>query len=288
MNDKKSFFELLDAKGALLVGVVGGILTLGTIGFIILGILAIQGKIGLSLGSSSGSVAVLPTQIPGTNQQQGNTPPVPSVPKANRPKVELFVMSYCPYGLQMEKAYIPAWQLLKDKADIDIKFVSYAMHGHKEVEENTRQYCVQKGQKDKFVSYLSCFIASGDSASCLSKTGVNENKLASCMSQTDKQFGISAEEKDQSKWLSGQFPIFPIHKGLNDTYGVQGSPTLIINGLKAEVARTPESVKQVICAAFKNPPAECGQALSTLAFQPGFGSETSAVGGGSATPGCGT
>lgn len=78
---------------------------------------------------------------------QNATPTTPTAAvKSDKPTVELFVMSYCPYGTQMEKALIPAKELLGDKANISIKFVAYTMHGAKETQENTRQYCIV--QKD--------------------------------------------------------------------------------------------------------------------------------------------
>jgi len=69
--------------------------------------------------------------------------------KSDKPDVKLFVMSYCPYGLQAEKMYLPVYNLLKDKTNMGIYFVNYAMHGKKELDENLRQYCIQKDQNDK-------------------------------------------------------------------------------------------------------------------------------------------
>ena len=288
MDGKKSFFDLLDARSALLVGATGGLLALGTVGFIVLGAFSIKNP---AVFASSGQLVAQTTpqgnQAP--TQAQAQIPPPPVVPKSDRPKIELFVMSYCPYGLQMEKAYAPAWDLLKNKADIDVKFVSYAMHGLKEVEENTRQYCIEKNQNNKYIAYLQCFTASGDATSCLASVGISANALQSCINDTNAQFGIMAKYNNQSTWLSGQYPLYPIHDALNQKYGVQGSPTLVINGVQANVGRTPEAVKQAICAAFNNPPSECGQALSAVAFVPGFGASQQTGGAAPAGgAGCGT
>lgn len=291
-EQKKSFFELLDPKSALIVGAAGGLLTLGTIGFIVLGYFNLKGKIDLSSATSKTPVAVQNDQ-PAAQQQQNNTPPPAAVPKTDKPKVELFVMSYCPYGLQMEKAYAPVFDLLRNKADLSIKFVNYAMHGQKEVEENTRQYCIQKEQPAKYQAYLKCFFAGDangaapDYKTCLSKAGVNVSSLNSCYSQTDKQYGITAKYNDRGSWLSGQFPQYPINDAENKQYGVQGSPTLVINGVESSAGRTPEAVKQAICNAFNVAPSECGQTLSTASFQPGFGLATGAAAPNGAA-GCGT
>jgi len=191
------------------------------------------------------------------------------VEKRERPDVKLFVMSYCPFGLQMEKALLPVWQLLKDKADIGIYFVDYIMHGKKEMEENLRQYCIQKEDKEKYLAYLGCFVKDGNTENCLKEAGIDQEKLNSCQSATDKEFKISESFSETG------YPPFNIHKDLNEKYGVRGSPTLVINDTVLNVERSPEKVKQAICNAFLNPPDECNQKLPEETTSPGFGMATS-------------
>lgn len=276
-NNQKNIFELLDPKSAFIVGIVGGLLSLGTIGFIILGTLVLQGKIELS-GLSNDDTQEYNTPVV-TNQQQPpqqqNTPPA-NIPKSDKPKVELFVMSYCPYGLQMEKALVPAWELLKNKADINVKFVNYIMHGKTEMDENTRQYCIQKEEPSKIAAYIKCIYtgrngAAGSYEDCLATAKINTSKLNNCMAKADNEFSISDLYNDQASWLSGQYPIYKVHDAENNKYGVQGSPTLVINGVEAQVARTPEAIKTAICGAFNNPPSECEEQLANFQYQPGFG-----------------
>jgi hypothetical protein len=197
------------------------------------------------------------------------------VEKREKPDVKLFVMSYCPFGLQMEKALLPAWQLLKDKTDIGIYFVSYLMHGKKEMEENLRQYCIQKEEKEKYLAYLECFLKDGNFENCLKETGINQDKLNSCQSATDKEFKIS------ESFTETGYPPFNVHQDLNEKYGVRGSPTLVINDQVVNVTRSPEKVKQAICDAFLNSPAECQQKLSEETTSPGFGMATGSSSGGS-------
>ncbi len=261
-QEKKSFFANLDPKSALIVGIVAGVLTICTIGFAITLFIALAGST-KSAGESELNSAL--------DDQQAAV----SVPKSDKPTVELFVMSYCPYGLQMEKAYLPVMELLKNKADLSIKFVSYAMHDLIEIEENTRQYCISTEQGDKFVPYLKCFTSKDDYKGCLLSAGVNQTKMNSCINTANKKYGILNKYNDQSTWLNGRYPVYPIHEELNKKYGVQGSPTLVINGVQAEASRSPESVKQVVCAAFNNQPAECQTKLDTSSPQAGFGVGTS-------------
>lgn len=265
MEEKKNFFALLSPKSALAVGMISGVLVLCTMGFVVLLILNLKGKVDWSAKAN-----------PAQQIETGANVPSANVVKSDKPVVELFVMSYCPYGLQMEKAYLPAWELLKNKADISVKFVAYAMHGLKELEENTRQYCIGKNSQEKLISYLKCFTGKDDYKGCLAAVGLSEAGLKPCIDSTNKQFGTLTKYNDQSTWLSGNYPVYPIHQDLNDKYGVQGSPTLVINGAQADgVSRTPEAVKQAICAAFNNPPAECGTTLNTASPVAGFGAGTS-------------
>jgi len=192
--------------------------------------------------------------------------------KRDVPDVKLFVMSYCPFGLQAQKALLPAYNLLKDKANIGIYFVNYAMHGKKEIDENLRQYCIQKDQKEKYSEYLSCFVKEGDFEKCLSYAGIDQDKLSDCISAADKKYKITQSYNDKSTWLNGRFPPFAVHDDLNKKYGVQGSPTLVINDRIASVSsRSPEAFKEAICNAFNTPPQECSQKLSDKVALPGFG-----------------
>lgn len=197
--------------------------------------------------------------------QQASPPPSVDVPKKEKTEADLFVMSYCPYGMQAQKAMVPVMELLGNKADINIRFVNYIMHGKEEIDENTVQYCIQKEQNDKMVDYLGCFLESQDSEACLVEAGVDKGKLDSCISEADKQFNIEADYEDRGSWSNGRYPRYRVDDELNNKYGVSGSPTLIINGQSYSGSRTPEGFKQAICASFEEPPEECEVVLSGAA-----------------------
>ena len=199
-----------------------------------------------------------------------------SVPKSTKPVVELFVMSLCPYGTQAEKGIIPVAELLGSKIDFKIRFVSYIMHGKPEIDENTRQYCIQKEQPSKLFSYMNCYLQSGKSEGCLS--GIDTTKVNSCISSADKTFNITANYDDKSSWLSGRFPVYAVDAAKNKEYDVQGSPTLVINGVQASSARDSASLLKAVCAAFTTAPSECSKTLSSAAPSPGFGSGTASSG----------
>ena len=215
---------------------------------------------------------------------QGGGETAGEVPKKDTPDVKLFVMSYCPYGLQAQKMFLPVYDLLKDKAEMGVYFVNYIMHEKKEIDENLRQYCIQKEQKEKYYNYLSCFVKAGEFEKCLSEAKIDGDKMNTCISQTDQKFKITQMYNDKSTWLNGSFPKFDVYADLCEKYGVQGSPTIVINDKVVEIStRSPENFKNIICQAFNSPPAECSQTLSNTAFSPGFGLETGSSSGG----GCG-
>ncbi|MDI6591647.1 MAG: hypothetical protein QME61_01790 [Patescibacteria group bacterium] len=202
------------------------------------------------------------------------------ISKRDKPDIKIFVMSYCPFGLQAQKMFLPVYHLLKDKVEMGIYFVNYAMHGKKEIDENLRQYCIQKEEKEKYADYLSCFVKGGDYQGCLLEAKINKELLQSCISETDKEYKITAKYQDKSTWLNGRFPKFDIHSSLCEKYGVRGSPTIVINDKVINISpRSPEKFKDVICQSFISPPQECSQSLSTSAPSPGFGGGTGSSGG---------
>jgi protein-disulfide isomerase len=220
-----------------------------------------------------------------STDQASDSAPSTVAKKTAKPVVEAFVMSHCPYGTQIEKGLIPVVKALGSKIDFKIKFVDYAMHGEKEVKEQTSQYCIQKEQNAKFIPYLTCFLKDSEGASaCLKSAKVDEGKLNACISATDKKFDITKNFEDKSTY-KGQFPPFNTDKADNEKYGVQGSPTLVINGTQSESGRDSASLLKAICGAFSKAPKECSTKLSAESPAPGFGEGTQAAG----TPaaGCG-
>jgi len=198
------------------------------------------------------------------------------VPKTDKPVVQAFVFSYCPYGLQFEKALIPVYNLLKNKADINIVFIG-AMHGEYEKTESLRQLCIQKNYgKDKLFSYLNKFNTNSTIGSCsgsdtclapllkglMSSLGIDKTKIDSCMAK-DAEALYSADGQTSS------------------SLGVSGSPTFFINGVEVSVARNPDAIKTAICNAFTDSSkiSECSQTLSTASSSAGFGADAGSSSG---------
>lgn len=202
--------------------------------------------------------------------------------KKDKPVVELFVMSYCPYGTQMEKGMLPVVKELGDKIDFQLKFVNYAMHGEKEVIEQTVQYCIQKEYNEKLVPYLECFLKEGNSEECIAEVEL-EGKLEDCIAVADEEFGITEGLENKDAWM-GRFPPFNIDAEDNIKYGVRGSPFLVINGVQPQAGRDSASIFKAVCSSFTEAPEECSKELSSAPPSTGFGFEPST--GNTATGGC--
>lgn len=202
--------------------------------------------------------------------------------KSDKPAVELFVMSHCPYGTQIEKGILPVAEALGDKIDFEIKFVDYAMHGETELNEQLKQHCIKTEEPAKFTNYLKCFLEDGNSDRCSAQANINISKINSCVSATDKEFSVKANFADKTTY-KGNYPPFNIYKEDNAKYGVGGSPTLVVNGTTVKSARDSASLLATICSTFNIAPAECLAELSSAEPAPGFGTGASASAGSDAS-----
>ena len=206
-----------------------------------------------------------PTTLGDTTQ---NTRPFMScetMPKSDRANLEVFVVSQCPYGTQLQRVLSEAIQNLPEIANyITVRYIGeitdnqiVSMHGPEEAQENLRQICFRAEQKNLYWSYVNCYLNNGDSASCLKNIPVDEIKLDECMKDPNR--GLSYAKIDFER---------------QNSYQVEASPTLILNGVEISEGdfggRTPEAIKTIICCGFNNQPEFCSQTLSTTQGAVGF------------------
>ncbi len=177
-----------------------------------------------------------------------------NIKKTDKPILQAFIVSNCPYGLQMQRALVPAAELLRD--NIKVRYLGSiengkitSMHGDKEATENLRQICIREEQSDKYWSYTSCFIKDGNSDSCLTASQIDNDKLNTCMT-SDKGLEYAREDFDLSKKFS-----------------VSSSPTLILDDVKISEydfgGRSADALKTLLCCAFNIQPESCKTQLST-------------------------
>jgi hypothetical protein len=206
------------------------------------------------------------TQVATSPKPTTSPTPIPLPVKSARPSVELFVMSYCPFGVQAETAMAPVIDLLGKKADIRVRYIVTvngntvdsikSLHGLVEAKEDLRQLCIAKYYPESLWPYLSdynknCQTTLKDAASAAAcganataKLGIDNQKIEACASGSE---GIGLLKADEA---------------ITTSLRITGSPTLMMNGQKYAGQRTADAYLQGICDRFEAPPAECGTNLS--------------------------
>lgn len=183
------------------------------------------------------------------------------VPKSDKPKVELFVWGYCPYGVQAQGPMAEVAKLLKDKADFSI-VTYYDGHGAYETQQNKIQSCIQKLYPDKYWDYAAKFVSDvytkcsstrteecdkTESTKVMTSLGIDSTKVFSCVDTEGEALIEAASQRASS-------------------LGVTGSPTIVINNVITQPSsRTADAFKDSVCSAFNTAPSECSTALSSTA-----------------------
>ncbi len=181
-----------------------------------------------------------------------------TVPKSDKPSVELFIWGYCPYGVQAQGPLADVAKLLGNYADFK-SILYYDGHGAFETQENKIQECIQNIAPDKYWAYASRFVSEiypncsatrtvdcdkTESVKLMNSLGIDSNKVLSCVSS--QGVALTTDASNYAKEM-----------------GVTGSPTLFINGVKVNVARNAEAFKTAVCDAFNNAPAACNTVLDS-------------------------
>ncbi|MDE0015402.1 MAG: multiheme c-type cytochrome [Candidatus Poribacteria bacterium] len=147
-----------------------------------------------------------------------------------KPQVELFVMSYCSYAVDAEKELLPFFSKYIDEIDFKLRFIVskkpqsadevdedpefISLHGETELIENLRQMVIAELYPDQYFDYLLCRADHLKEAwtLCAQKMGLDVEKIASMveMPETRHRFLQDIQRKEE--------------------LGIQGSPTLVIDG----------------------------------------------------------
>lgn len=225
------------------------------------------------------------------NKQQAQQPTTATkkltcedMPKVDAPKLTAYVVSKCPYGLQMQRVFNkaiteqPALQPF-----LDVKYIGSvtdgkitSMHGDEEAQENLRQICIREEQVNKYWPYVGCYMKAGKSDECLVSSAVNKAQVTACMA--DKNRGLAFAQKDFD---------------LQGKYNIGSSPTMLLD--ESQIisesdfgGRIANAVKDIVCCNSKNKPAFCGKDLSKDALAASFSTTDVATNqGGTAASGCG-
>ncbi len=188
--------------------------------------------------------------------------------KAAKPTVDLYVMSFCPYGIQAEGFMKPVADLLGSKADFRVRFITtisgstadsvQSLHGPEEAQEDLRQECIMKYYlASTYWNYVQSF-----DNNCPSLRG-NDTAVDNCWKNAASQLGIDMSKIQTCASGSEGLDLLKQDEALANQYGISGSPTLLINGIPYNGDRSTTSYQQAICSSFTNPPAECSQNVTS-------------------------
>lgn len=186
------------------------------------------------------------------------------IKKTDKAIIDAFVVSQCPYGLQMQRILAKVIKGVPSlKENIKIRYIGSvsenkitSMHGNEEAQENLRQICLRE-ETDKYWDYVSCYMKKGETENCLTSVGVDRGKLEGCM--TEESRGIKYAKDDFAS---------------ANKFNVGGSPSLILNDEEVSEfwfgGRTADALKTLICCGFNTKPESCSGELSKDSAATGF------------------
>ncbi len=115
------------------------------------------------------------------------------IARMGKPTLELFVMSYCPFGVQAEEKLIPIVKEFGNKIDFKLQFIAQekeapsaqditpftSLHGYPEVAENIRQLLIAQEYPDQYLDYILCRGKKLDKSweNCAEKFGIDVARI---------------------------------------------------------------------------------------------------------------
>ncbi len=193
----------------------------------------------------------------------------------NKPQIDFFVMSFCPYGNQAEDQLIDTYKAMKDVADFKPHYIYYenyqgggpnycldneskycSMHGATEAREDIREQCVaEKYGIDAWFNFATAMNSNCDSKNAdtcyvdvAKNLGYDTDYIASC--EKENELVYPAEDVK-----------------LMQLFGATGSPAIYIDGATYNGARTASGYQAALCKAFKDAPAECDNIVQDTTSQ---------------------
>ncbi|WP_348528633.1 thioredoxin family protein [Methanothrix sp.] len=211
---------------------------------------------------------------PGLNTSKVVLPPPPPKPtpqqvcanmsKSEQPLLQAFVVSRCPFGLQMQRIMA---DIIMESGETDrylkVRYIGSvdeenntirAMHGEVEAQENLLQICIREEQPERYWDYLRCYMKEGKTAECLASAQIDVDELNACTNTSTRGLAYAREDFE----LAGEFKI-------------TGSPTMLMNNeivkesnfaTNTTNARSPQAVKELLCCGFIKEPSFCSMRLN--------------------------
>ncbi|MFO0552887.1 MAG: hypothetical protein U0271_31150 [Polyangiaceae bacterium] len=168
-------------------------------------------------------------------------------------KVELYVMSQCPYGVEAENGFADVVKKLGPDLDLRVDFIGsvengapQSMHGAAEVAGDIAQACAMTLSENWFDFILCQNVNARDIqnnwAGCAVKTGIDPDQLQACAGGPD---GLSLVTASFDRARAAH---------------ASGSPTIRIAGKEYEGGRRTNDLMRAICSNYQGTqPAACGE-----------------------------
>ena len=153
------------------------------------------------------------------------------IARMGKPTLELFVMSYCPFGVQAEEKIIPIVKEFGSKIDFKLQFIAQekkapsaqditpftSLHGYPEVAENIRQLLIAREYPDLYLDYILCRGKKLDKSweNCAEKLGIDVARIQSLFDAPEVSEQLFRENIKRAADL-----------------GVRASPTIFVDGHK--------------------------------------------------------
>lgn len=164
-------------------------------------------------------------------------------------KVDFYIMSKCPYGIQVENGIKPVLDKLGNNVDFSINYIAdfdgtsfRSLHGDTEVKGDIVTLCAAKYNPTKYMDMVICMAQNSGGIpdnweGCA--TGLNIDKIKACYTGAEGQQML----KDS----------------IAKSQAVQatGSPTMYVNGKLYNGQRDAQSFMSAICSSFASKPAAC-------------------------------
>jgi len=190
----------------------------------------------------------------------------------NKPQIDFFVMSYCPFGNQAEELVEKVYQNLGDSAEYNPRYVIYSnyqgggpefcidngklcsMHGIQELNQNIRELCVNN--MDGIEAYFKFVLAMNKEC--------DYTNADTCWTAVAEGLGLDTEAISKCEEEQG-VELMAKEKELNDKLSVTGSPAIFIDGNKYGGVRSANAMQVALCDAFDTKPAECSNTIAESA-----------------------
>ncbi len=150
------------------------------------------------------------------------------IARMGKPTLELFVMSYCPFGVQAEEKIIPIVKEFGGQIDFKLQFIAQekaepsahditpftSLHGYPEVAENIRQLLIAREYPDRYLDYILCRGKKLEKSweTCAEKLGIDVARI---------QALCDAPETEQ---------LFRENIQRAAALGIKASPTILVDG----------------------------------------------------------